>query len=122
MKEIYFKELAQDEFQESTKFPTINEIYKYSTVNISDLYDALSLVSYKSSNSIVELLGKPYFMVSEILKRINKFIDAENGNKDGENGNSTQDQFSEMQSKQMNNMKSMQNGFKNNFSVPKFKT
>lgn len=116
-----FKEdLESDNIQEQT-FPTITEIYNRSIIpNVDDLYDQLTMISYKTSNNISILLEMPFYQIMKIQETVNKLIKAENNPSEN---NDTENEYNKKFDSMQSNMKNMlsSNKLSSGRNIPKLK-
>lgn len=88
-------------------FPNIIEIYKKSIVDWNDLWEAMTVISVKTSNNLKIINKLPYYEFVTLSKYLNKYIEAENKQGGTENAEDQQNSVMNQSNKMMGNAKNM---------------
>lgn len=89
-------------------FPNIIEIYEKSIVDWNDLWEAMTVISVKTSNNLKIINKLPYYEFVTLSKYLNKYIESENKQSgDNTSAEEQQNNMMEQSSKMMGNAKNM---------------
>lgn len=101
------------EIKEEIIFPTITEIYKQSKIDAEQYFDECIIMSVRTSNSQEQIEKMEFWKFRNLLKSLNKYIEAENK----QTGNNSDNE--EFQKNIGEKSKNMMNQSKNMIKKPK---